>query len=86
MSVAVALLALAHQALAQDYPEVPLATGRPAGVTYQAELQASKPGSGHIIGSPSADGTGVAFSIKLTELPDVDTQGPFGTLSTYQGY
>lgn len=85
MLTTIALLALAHQAFAQDYPEVPLATGSPAGATYQAELQASKPGSGHITGSSSADGTGVEFTIELSELPDVDSQGPFGTLSTYQG-
>lgn len=81
MLVTIALVTFACQVLAQDYPEVPLATNQPTGVKYQAELQASKAGSGHFVGTSSTDGTGIEFSIELTELPDVDNQGPFCKLT-----
>jgi len=60
------LLALATQILAQDHPAVPLATGQPKRVTYQANLQDGKPGGGYIAGVSSDDGTGVSFNINVS--------------------
>lgn len=79
MLVITAALVLAAQALAQGYPEVPVAGEQSPPVTYKANLQPGKPGTGYVAGSTNPNAPGVQFDIDFTELP---AEGPFGTMAS----
>lgn len=69
-------------AVAQTQPAAPLATNQPAGITYQAILDGSKPIQGSITGVSAANGTGVTFNIEFRGFPD--GLGPFGKFHHFQ--